>query len=434
MFEGPCTQCQYKVDCPVYPRLVHDLYRHRAFQRGDVLDHIDARLDELSKLWLHGVAANLGVWPHDEVIISLSALFDFLCSALYARTAVIRDDPRPALRCRDELIFPFTWMCPRCVIRGRPRVECYLPDARREVNNGAVKYYVKPDHLAKPGGRSIGDIGFKVLMSILRTIMGTSLYPLRLKTGGGGGEFDLTMSSADELVFAEVKAKPLVAFPLVLREYFKDSQSADHTWERDYALEGVQPALYVAASDSFIPLGPIGTASWPLDSPSIEQICRDPQQTQRIVRTWKRHLDAYRTWTGEPDELRWQRFGGGNFSIDRVEYRVANTKELPGLDRTDDIKKGTSQVLGFSKFKLNCQRVALKSALLSNLYAETHGTDYVDPIARLQVTIPGASRREWIFDMMLGLSRNIFNDPLLEGIFDTEKIMQRVRDMGAGSP
>lgn len=111
---------------------------------------------------------------------------------------------------------------------------------------------------------------------------------------------------------------------------------------------------------------------------------------------------------------------------------MANTKELPGLDRTDDIKKGTSQVLRFSRFKLNCQRTALKSALLGNLYAETHGNDYIDPVSNLQVKTPDASRVEWIFDMILGLSKNVFHDQRLETVFTTDNILLRAGQVAVG--
>jgi len=267
-------------------------------------------------------------------------------------------------------------------------------------------------------------------MSLLRVILEFSPYPIRLTPGGGKrGEFDLTMASNDILILGEVKAKPLIAFPLILREYFSNA-SVDHEWTRDYSLQGSNLALYVAASDFFIPLGAKNSALWPLDS--FIQLATNPLQIYQIISGWRKHLEVYRVWKNEPDELRWHRFGCGNFmdyegSL-HIERRVANTKELPGLDRTDDIKKGTSQVLRFSRFKLNCQRIALKSALLGNLYAETHGEDYVDPLSGLQVKTPEAPRYEWIFDMILGFSKNVFNDGLLEEVFNTEKIMKRIKN------
>ena len=50
-----------------------------------------------------------------------------------------------------------------------------------------------------------------------------------------------------------------------------------------------------------------------------------------------------------------------------MEKRVANTKELPGLDRTDDIKKGSTQLLLMSRLKFGCAKRALKTVLLGNL-------------------------------------------------------------------
>src|SRR5205085_6672395 len=207
-------------------------------------------------------------------------------------------------------------------------------------------------------------------------------------------EFDLTFASLDTLLFGEVKAKPLIAFPLIARESGKPNPVADHQWVNPKSLTGTRFSLYIAAAnDLFIDIGsPFSeTPYWPLEV--LTNTAKDPLLVQSIVIGWRRHLDAYRTWTNEPDQLRWHRFGCGNFSTRengvRIERRVANTKELPGLDRTDDIKKGASQVLLFSRFKQGCKKEALKSSLLGNVYAETHGANYLDRLAKMQVTAEG---------------------------------------------
>jgi hypothetical protein len=150
-----------------------------------------------------------------------------------------------------------------------------------------------------------------------------------------------------------------------------------------------------------------------------------------ITENWSRHLRGYRQWEGEDRKTRWHRFGCGNFSVSagasRIEKRVANTKELPGLDRTDDIKKGAAQLLKFSRFKFDCKAGNLRAVLIGNTYAETHADDYIDPLLRLHITRAddGASRAEWIFDAVIGLTINRFNAEDLADLFAFERLLVR---------
>lgn len=169
------------------------------------------------------------------------------------------------------------------------------------------------------------------------------------------------------------------------------------------------------------------TAIWPLND--MADVALQPDALEKILRNWKLQCDAYFT-PGEPNNLRWHRFGCGNFNVVepsglRVEKRVANTKELPGLDRTDDIKKGAAQVLKYSRLKFDCNRRALRAVLLGNTHALSHHDDYVAPIINLKVLADGAdpARAEWIFDAMVGLTRNTFNDPALANVFAFEKML-----------
>lgn len=154
-----------------------------------------------------------------------------------------------------------------------------------------------------------------------------------------------------------------------------------------------------------------------------------PATLRAIIENWALHLKGYRQWDGEPRQTRWHRFGCGNFSIGvgptRIEKRVANTKELPGLDRTDDIKKGAAQLIKFSRFKFDCPKGALRAVLMGNTYAETHADDYIEPLVRLHITRADEadSRAEWIFDAVIGLTVNRFNAPDLADVFAFERLL-----------
>jgi len=307
-----------------------------------------------------------------------------------------------------------------------------LPGARREVRGAGVRDYPQVEWLAKPGGRAIGDQGIQVVKALVRATLAAAKLGARLRDGGGArGEFDLTIATSDVLAFIEVKAKPLIAYPLVvgLSKAVADSTER-HAWV-DVSMADVRKlSLCLAASQTSTELS-IPTAetlsTWPLTD--IARAVSDPGTVAVIIDNWTQHAEAYTRWKDEPDRLRWHRFGCGNFTTTegggRVEKRVANTKELPGLDRTDDIKKGAAQVLKYSRLKFQCQRRALRAVLLGNTHAMTHHDDYVSPLLPLKVLDSNGppDRTEWIFDAMIGLTWNHFNAADLAAVFAFESLL-----------
>ena len=133
-------------------------------------------------------------------------------------------------------------------------------------------------------------------------------------------------------------------------------------------------------------------------------------------------LEGYRRFNNEDPQTRWHRFGCGNIEIKNPppgtakQLRVDNTKILPGIDRTDDIKKGIAQVMLFGRLKLGCRARAVKTVLFGNLYAETHHEHYVKPLASLELLWPG-NEPVWLFDGIVAMSRNILNDDRLAVLF-----------------
>jgi hypothetical protein len=155
--------------------------------------------------------------------------------------------------------------------------------------------------------------------------------------------------------------------------------------------------------------------------PNLLAIAADTSLVSTITGTWVRHLEGYRLFNAEPAVTRWQRFGCGNIETTaadgtRVQLRVDNTKSLPGIDRTDDIKKGLAQVMSFGRLKKGCERRAVKTVLFGNLYAETHHEHYVKPLASVELRWPNQDP-VWLFDGIIAMSRSIVNDPELAAIF-----------------
>ncbi|WP_159444508.1 hypothetical protein [Paraburkholderia ribeironis] len=398
---------------------------------------MDQALDELVRLYIGslGILRSQRRLEQSALGNALSALVDLCITGIYTN-GLINDRAefvQEALICRDgHAIFPYTWMCPVCVAAGRSRPDCYLPGARREKKNGKIRDFPNVDRLAKPGGRAIGDQGIQAIKSLLRAVLKVSDPTARLRDGGGArGEFDLTVATHEVLAFIEVKAKPLVSYPLVVDISDSDNREKHHRWQNISAGAAKSFSLFLGAIKEFLNLSrPTidNVDSWPL--PDLARLAGNPDTVACIIDNWSQHASAYATWKDEPDRLRWHRFGCGNFNTDdidgtRVEKRVANTKELPGLDRTDDIKKGAAQVLRYSRLKFLCEKRSLHSVLMGNTDALTHHDDYVSPLLHLKVIdSQGAPERtEWIFDAMIGLTHNHFNASKLGEIFAFERLL-----------
>jgi hypothetical protein len=71
---------------------------------------------------------------------------------------------------------------------------------------------------------------------------------------------------------------------------------------------------------------------------------------------------------------------------------VDDSKNSPGIDRTDDIKKGVYQMLKLGEhFAARCRKGAIKVVLLANVHAVRHHSDYLS----------GLEDMIWTYDQLL---------------------------------
>lgn len=437
---GPCSSCPYQEGCAGFEALKVGLYSQAKYKNPPVLSTLDFALGDLAATWFKSVKTLLGsgAVKADELGLTVSALFDLAASGLYASALLYGDssffDEKgrtriEAMFCGKDALFPHTWMCPLCVAGGKTGIDAYLPGFRSEDVKGDSKkrrFYPIKEKLAKPKARAIGDAGISIVKAILRTLLPAADQTSILREGGArSAQFDLTITTDSQILLLEVKAKPLIAYPLLVEGVRPNG--GDHTWTRNVESLGDGLSFYLAGIKKKLPIKPTFSLSWPFDS--LIEAAQSPEMVAAIFHNWRLHYEGYCKWTGEPKELRWHRFGCGNFSSKvgdvRTEYRVANTKELPGLDRTDDIKKGTAQALLFARFKLACQKDAVRTGLMGNLYAETHRGDYVDPLKNLRIFRAGEPEGQdrWLYDAIIGFSRDHINSEDVRPLVSAEVLI-----------
>lgn len=250
------------------------------------------------------------------------------------------------------------------------------------------------------------------------------------------GEIDLILYSPAYIVLCEVKASPLVAFPLAAsydEPLEEDVEGEKCRIERhittdvpDWKKRPLHLFLYEANRSITLrkPVQESGRIS--LIRSMLGRKQKDlAEDLQVVIKFWQRLMEGYSSRWKDQSELRWYTFGCGG--------GVDDSKNAPGLDRTDDIKKGLYQSLKLAdNYRMGCVQQRLKVALLSNVHPITHYADYLqgfeDAVWTHERKIHDDPQSpEWkrarssdlspFYDMLFTLTRSWFRDTELERAF-----------------
>jgi len=296
--------------------------------------------------------------------IALPALFDLTLSARYAARALANDDwtycAGADFQDGPAQYFAFLKACPRCSV-WRP----FPPAAKSN----------------KPGSDVIGAIASDLTSLILAEYLARTAPALQVaKSTARQGDVDVVIFNPDLLALAEIKSSPLVVYPLEIQlpapltapAEGEVVPKADHTLATADLPRNI--AFYVAHRNVRISLGPY-TTDWPY--PALTEYLHDSANLATIIGAWKNLYDLYaaryprrRQMQVDTDWWRWLICGCGG--------GIDDSKNTPGLDRSDDMKKGTYQVLKFGAYyKEQCARRVIKAVLLSNIFPLRLYSDYV---------------------------------------------------------
>jgi len=365
--------------------------------------------------------------------IALPALFDLVLSAKYVERMVADGGwiycAGSELDEHPSLYFPFLKTCPRC----------------------SVKRGIKPSAKSnKPGSDAIGQMAADTTILILSEVARRIAPDAKIgKSTVRQGDIDAVIYDRDILALVEIKSSPLVVYPLEIRltKPMTEVREGELVFKRDHSMATAlisesNLSFYIPHIDLRIPLNHYTPDNWPYTP--LTEFISNTQNVATILLAWKQLYELYinsrqRTKRKSVDSRRWIMCGCGS-SVD-------DSKNAPGMERTDDIKKGTYQVLKFGTYyKEKCPRRRIRAVLASNFLPE-HG--YASYLAEVQdviwtkdkysVSLPGdigfdnivAFEADSIFnlyDALLCLTRSIYRDADLYRLLNLTRLIGEMSD------
>jgi hypothetical protein len=186
--------------------------------------------------------------------------------------------------------------------------------------------------------------------------------------------------------------------------------------------------LYLANTDLDIPLGRASSAQWPY--PKLTEFIGSPSGLLSYMEAWGEIFLGYSV----PKTKRVGRQIVMGYLANGWGDEIDSNKTKAGLGRTDDIKKGTYQLLKFGAYYRNgCPDLEIRGALTANLDPLFMYQDYMAklidarwaPASKFRTSAIAPDLKEilekdlyYLYDAVLAFNDPIVNDPVLAGCFD----------------
>ncbi len=278
---------------------------------------------------------------------------------------------RPAARgagFQPRYYFSFLRACPRCSYHWG-----HIPPVPGKPATGNFSPHIKVvGH--KPTSGPLGDITSGLMALLLQVVLrvnGGSSFDAKHVTKQNH-PIDLVMLSPQHFVAAETKASPLVTYPIAAHG---SALAADHG-DRNAIPSDAALSLYVPHRDWEIDLGPAGDLPWPFDA-MRRRLEEDSAIAVRLVSSWYQLFLAYQV----PKRLRRTKVQRLSYLTNGWGDNTDSNKTKAGLGRSDDMKKGTYQMLHFGTLlKDRCIKHAVLVALLANMDPVNMYAEYLQPL------------------------------------------------------
>ena len=352
-----------------------------------------------------------------DLALALAAIFDLASNIEYCRGRVVsakwiycnRDDQGAR-----RAYFSFLKQCPQCCL-----------------DHGLERRISGAQH--KPSSHHIGEITTTMTTLMLRLFAAASSEPLVVAAIlKQSHDVDAIAWGVDSVILFEIKSSPMVTFPLVTRldmPLTRESANGVEEYAQhslvDIPLEGRQVSLSIPHRGQELPLGSPGDSPWPY--PEAADVFADPNVWLDYLSAWLELFYAYsvpkRTRTGRQKVLPYLVNGWGD--------EIDSNKTKPGLGRTDDLKKGTYQLLKFGAYYRDVDHPpSVRAALVANLDPLFLRSEYLEKLEGIRwsdesnFTATGPryeidkDRLYFLYEALMALNRSVLNDPYLSDLFD----------------
>ncbi|MEI8078430.1 MAG: hypothetical protein WCH61_02225 [bacterium] len=350
----------------------------------------------------------------------LAACFDLVVASKFYRFT----KPENWLWCKhgDFDIYPILNACPLCVLQN---------------------HFIKHNG-NKPSSGSIGPSTSQALREILVAYYHLSGKGfLRVFNGSEPADLVVIDSKNKQCFIAEVKASPLFTPPLAVKHASSSFQTDKDGARPLNHFQGTLRNLHTQSVSLIIPqvggkytlwkMPPkgLGSDQWP-DNAIITAIRSDEDGFKKYLLSWvnmwnayaeKNNSDALFYFTGACGLPRhagdeWEKSSNG-----KPVGTISDGKTSVGMDRTDDIKKSTFQMLklGIESRNRDLGGWALKIGLASNLHAARHHETYLKPYEDIVwgwSPERGVNPADWynLFDGIVSFSKSHTRDEWIQSL------------------
>lgn len=361
--------------------------------------------------------------------LGLAFIFDMVTNAAYLHTRV---DPDRWIHCthfpeRDgpegAAYFSFLKQCPAC-----------------SLHHGIEKRIGRAQH--KPSSHHIGEITATITGLMLRAF--TETLPEETHIGlvtKQSHDADALAFCKSFIVLFEVKSSPLVTYPLLMK---RPPIAKQHE-----PISGNSHLLVDVEGDEeislFIPNGPIEISLGRFTDTCRADFPYRPlvdwfSQPENYILAFRAWLEVYRAYE-VPKTARQGRQKHLAFLTNGWGDEIDSNKTKAGLGRTDDLKKGTYQLLKYGAYyRERCQRKAYTSCLAANLDPLFHSALYLDELVDIRwfregklKTGDGSSsvsvaETNFLYDAIFTFNNPRVNRPELRQLFSVDRLAAGLLD------
>lgn len=362
----------------------------------------------------------------------LAAAFDLLLSAEYYRTVAHTG----WLYCPDGhiplMLYPYTNACPCCVLQNK------------------FVYH----NANKPKSGSIGAKTSRLLTAFLQSLFLKNRRSIQVKKGVEPVDIVLIdhSTSPTALMFAEIKAAPLITLPLAIVSQTITQEVGNHVKQVAHRVSDFV-TLYGTQLNLFLPQTTGSSSGWQLIPFGTRQDIFDEEWAYhallRLLSNEEHFLTSYFDFwetalkyyeQKSQTDLFWLTNACGQPSPRPADWprrhgasgheSISDSKSSVGMDRTDDLKKATYQVLKISTSGNPSQKFHYTVGIISNIHAIRHFDEYMYALKDVVWTRDEANKVQYardlppdtplfnLFDGILALTQTYTRDKWLAKIFD----------------